>query len=250
MPEISVIIPTYNSEATINRALLSVFEQTFEDFEVIIIDDASIDKTLEAVGEFSRDGRLIILCHEENSGAAAARNSGLGVAKGRFVAFLDADDYWMPDKLRIQSEFMKRRCVHFTWTRSYVKQINGNLVSGRVIDNPVNFSRLLLENVVTTSSVMIDLSAGFEPRFPNLRHRQDYGLWLTLLRDHCQSAIQLPDCLLVYDNSIRGLSSNKLLMLYKNYKMFRKAMQYSRLKSGTFVAVNAIFRVFRYATSF
>lgn len=107
LPEVSVIIPVYNGEQTIKRALDSVFAQTFADIEVIVVDDASLDRTVGLVTQYA-DDRLKLIRSAENRGAGAARNKGIAAAKGRWVAFLDSDDAWMPNKLARQIQLLDR----------------------------------------------------------------------------------------------------------------------------------------------
>jgi glycosyltransferase involved in cell wall biosynthesis len=100
-PTISVIIPAYNRAMTISRSIRSVLDQTVSDFEIIVVDDGSIDETRQVVRGIE-DGRIRLICHERNSGAAAARNTGMRAAAGKYIAWLDSDDEWLPDKLRAQ----------------------------------------------------------------------------------------------------------------------------------------------------
>lgn len=111
MPVVSVIIPAYNRAHTIERALGSVLAQTFTDYEIIVIDDGSRDNTIELCTAFG-DTRIKILRHEENRGAAAARNTGVLAACGEFVAFLDSDDTWSPIKLERQISYLHARDAH------------------------------------------------------------------------------------------------------------------------------------------
>lgn len=106
LPQVSVVIPVYNGEQTIKRALDSVFAQTFPGLEVIVVDDASADRTADIIAQYG--DRLTIIRSTENQGAGAARNKGIVAAKGRWVAFLDSDDAWKPDKLARQVELLDR----------------------------------------------------------------------------------------------------------------------------------------------
>jgi len=106
VPEISVVIPTYNREHTLRRAVQSVLGQTFTDFEVIVVDDCSTDQTKNLVESF-RDKRIVYVRHDQNAGPGAARNTGIRRARGQLIAFLDSDDEWLPEKLRLQVEFLK-----------------------------------------------------------------------------------------------------------------------------------------------
>lgn len=105
-PMISVIIPTYNRAHLVGRAIQSVLDQTYRDFEIIVVDDASIDNTEEVVAGFN-DGRIRYIRRRENRGGSAARNTGIKEAKAKFIAFLDSDDEWLSDKLRKQMDRFK-----------------------------------------------------------------------------------------------------------------------------------------------
>ena len=106
MPAVSVVIPVYNRESTVARALLSVVAQTLHDIEIIVVDDASTDGTVEVIRQIN-DPRVICIACDTNNGAAAARNRGIAAATGSFIAFLDSDDYWAPDKLERQLEYFE-----------------------------------------------------------------------------------------------------------------------------------------------
>ena len=100
-PDISVVIPAYNRATTIARALNSVLAQTFQDLEVIVVDDGSTDHTSEVIQQIG-DARVEIIRHTRNQGAAEARNTGMKAAGGKYIAWLDSDDEWLPDKLQVQ----------------------------------------------------------------------------------------------------------------------------------------------------
>jgi len=107
-PTVSVITPTYNHAEELPRAINSVLAQTFEDFEYIVVDDASTDDTESVVDSYD-DERILYIRHEENMGGSAARNTGIEQARGRYIAFLDADDEWLPEKLAAQVECLEER---------------------------------------------------------------------------------------------------------------------------------------------
>ena len=110
-PTVSVIIPTYNRAHMVARAIQSVLSQTYQDFEIIVVDDASTDNTQEVVKEFMfRDKRVRYIKHEKNKGGSAARNTGIKNAQGEYIGFLDSDDEWLPTKLEKQIELFRKRC--------------------------------------------------------------------------------------------------------------------------------------------
>ena len=115
--KVSVIIPTYNSSKTVKRSVESVLNQTYQNFEIIITDDNSNDNTVSVIEKYLKNHNNIkLFCLDENRGAGYARNFCIEKASGDYIAFLDSDDYWYPNKLEIQIRFMKKRNIHFTYS--------------------------------------------------------------------------------------------------------------------------------------
>lgn len=180
---VSVVIPCYKAAAVIRRAVASVVSQTMRPAEVILVDDASGDGTLDAIKEIKREYgdwiRIVELL--SNSGAAAARNAGWEVATQPFVAFLDADDTWHPEKIRIQYDFMHlnpdvalsgHQCVLFTGQYEICPR--------HPLENrPIRPSNMLFRNPFSTPTVMLKREVPF--RFSNnLRYAEDFNLWLNV----------------------------------------------------------------------
>lgn len=132
-PSVSVIIPTYNREETIARAIQSVLKQTFQDFEIIVVDDGSTDRTRAVVEGFC-DPRIRYLRHEQNRGAAAARNTGIRTARGAYLAFLDSDDEWLPEKLSEQIAVLQSAPdeVHASCTGYYLHLVRSRLTLEKI----------------------------------------------------------------------------------------------------------------------
>lgn len=187
--EVSVIIPTYNRKNFLKEALLSVYNQTFKDFEVIVYDDGSTDDTLKLADLFKKYYPLTYIFSKENRGPSYARNRAVELAKGRYIAFLDSDDLWLKNKLKIQFEFMKKNNIRICQTDEFWIR-NGKKV------NPMNkhkkpsgdvFERSLDLCVVSPSAVMLEKTlfyecGGFDESLPAC---EDYDLWLRIsLREH------------------------------------------------------------------
>lgn len=182
--EVSVIIPAYNSSATIGRALDSVFAQTYSAFEVIVVDDGSRDDLPGAIAPYASRLRLI---HQENSGAAAARNAGVRAARGRYLAFLDADDFWHMRKLELQvAAFTERPDISYCWTASRRWSPGMPDPSRAPIDDGItrrymsDFTELFAQPYLGTPGVMIkredfDRLGGFRE---DLHSAEDIDLWL------------------------------------------------------------------------
>jgi glycosyltransferase involved in cell wall biosynthesis len=186
MPEISVIIPCYNNHDYIQECLDSVLNQTFSDFEVILVDDGSTDGTTETVKAYLPKLKLI---SQKNQGPAVARNVGLEEATGKYVAFQDADDLWYPEKLELQLKFLESN-PRFDWVYADMSTFNDQqrLQASWFADRPTYqgkvFEKLINNNFIPTITVMAKKEAvlsvgGFDP---SLRSCEDKDLWLRLAR--------------------------------------------------------------------
>jgi teichuronic acid biosynthesis glycosyltransferase TuaG len=186
MPAVSVIIPAYNAEPFLARAIRSVEAQTFRDFELIVVDDGSGDGTARVARSFPG----VQCVRRPHLGAAAARNYGLGEAHGELVAFLDADDEWLPEKLARQLEFMESLSSSFSYTDSYLvrdgrrqrysalaRPFRGQILEP-LIDDWLDQAFITI-NTVVASRALLQSVGGFETGLPT-GSNEDYGLWLKL----------------------------------------------------------------------
>jgi teichuronic acid biosynthesis glycosyltransferase TuaG len=186
MPAVSVIIPAYNAEAFLARAIRSVEGQTFRDFELFVIDDGSTDGTGDVAQSFG-SARFVGASH---LGAAAARNRGLEEANGDFVAFLDADDEWLPEKLARQLEFMDRLGSSFSYTDSYIDRYgrrrrysalarpHSGEILAPLIDDWLEQAFITINTVIARRTLLEEVG-GLESGLP-IAANEDYGLWLKL----------------------------------------------------------------------
>jgi teichuronic acid biosynthesis glycosyltransferase TuaG len=217
---VSVIIPTYNSEKFINETLDSALSQTYHSMEIIIVDDCSSDSTQNIVDPYLR--KYSNLKYERlinNSGAAVARNRGLELAIGRFIAFLDSDDVWYPNKLEMQLELMTQDNLPICFTAIEMIDENGRLIKGkRHVKGKVDYKFLLKNTMIATSTVVIDRKITGEFRMPLRRSGQDYATWLYLTRNgHVAHGIDLP--LVKYRKGKNTLSSKKIQNIKKVYQI-------------------------------
>lgn len=236
MPLVSVIMPAYNAEKTIQSAINSVIAQTFGDFELIIIDDCSKDGTFEIISSFqSKDERIVPLRNEQNSGAAATRNRGVSAARGEWIAFLDSDDIWRKDKLEKQMECLsKNREAVLCFTASSFIDDAGNEYSYIMnVPQTVTYKQLLKGNSISCSSVVIKSSLMKTLKMPNDKMHEDYYIWLTVLKEY-EFAYGINEPLLIYRLSSNSKSSSRTKsakMLFNSYK----AVGYNSLKSALYV---------------
>lgn len=182
---VSVITPIYNAEKVIERTLESVFNQTYKKIEIVLVDDCSTDNSKYVIQKYlNKHHEIIYYCQESNQGAGAARNKALEIAKGQYVAFLDADDVWHPEKIEKQINLLKKKDGAFSYTAIQMVDENDNIVkTKRKVREQIDYKFLLHNTMIATSTVVIDRTKLGDFRMPLRRGGQDYATWLMLLRD-------------------------------------------------------------------
>lgn len=182
---VSVITPVYNAERFLDRTLQSVFNQTYKNIEILLIDDCSRDKSAEIIKRYEQDHpEIVYYLQEKNMGAGAARNKALELASGQYVAFLDSDDMWLPEKIEQQVSLMKDKNTPFCYTAIEMMDENGKVIkSKRNLKETCDYNYLLHNTIIATSSVVIDRNVLGDFRMPLRRGGQDYATWLQLLRN-------------------------------------------------------------------
>ncbi len=221
-PTVSVITPAYNAERFIKETIQSVLDQTYSDWEMIIVDDRSKDRTVEYIKEMQAiDARIRLIELEKNSGSAVARNTAIENAGGRYIAFLDSDDSWMPEKLERQLRFMEDKDIAFSFT-AYVRTLEDGTETEYTSRTPatVDWDALMKRCVIGCLTVMLDREKTGEVKMVNIRTRQDYALWLDLTRRGF-TAHGLADVLAKYRVVGDSISSNKWKAAKRNWYVFR-----------------------------
>lgn len=229
---VSVITPCYNSENYIKETIESVIGQSFQALELIIIDDASTDASCGIIEEHQKkDPRIILLKQSANSGPARARNAGIAVAKGQYIAFIDSDDIWLENKLEQQIEFMKRENAPISFTAYKKIDVNGKLISGMVeVPSRIGYRDLLKSNVMGCLTVVYDVSIVGKEYMPDILKRQDHGLWLKILRKG-HVARGLNEDLARYRIGPYSVSRNKAAAAIYQWKLYREIEGLSILDS-------------------
>lgn len=208
--KVSVITPVYNVEKYIGKTLESVFAQTYKNMEIVLVDDCSKDSSAEVISKYQKSHPEIIYFRQpKNMGAGAARNKCLELATGQYVAFLDSDDLWLPEKTERQITLMKKRKSPFSYTAIEMMDEKGKTIKAkRNLKTSCDYKYLLHNTVIATSSVLIDRSVMGDFRMPLRRGGQDYATWLMLLRNGAV-ACGINEALVRYRVSSNSLSSNK-----------------------------------------
>lgn len=229
---VSIITPVYHAERFIEQTILSVQAQAYQDWEMILVDDCSNDRSGEIIKSFAvEDARIRYYRLEKNSGAAVARNTAIGYAKGEYLAFLDSDDLWLPEKLSQQLAFMKEKKCTFSFTRINFIDADNKIVKSKVpIPERIDYRHLLRQTVIATSTVLINRCAFPYFTMPLRRGGQDYATWLMLLR-HTDYAYGLNECLTSYRISDHSLSSNKFSSIRQVYEIQTQDEKISKVKA-------------------
>ncbi len=225
-PAVSIITPMHNSAAYLAETIKSVQAQSLTDFEMLLVDDCSIDTSVQIVQSFSHtDSRIKLLRLTRNSGAAVARNTAIEAATGRYIAFLDSDDLWLPSKLEHQVIFMQKYGLPFSWTSYELVNEFGAVQGMQPAARELSYTSLLRkQGVIGCLTAMYDTSFYGKQYMPNIRMRQDYGLWLRLLREaaaHKWMCDGLPEVLGQYRVHGRAMTYNKARAAYYQWRLYR-----------------------------
>jgi len=208
---VSVITPVYNDEKYIDRTLGSVFAQTYKDIEIVLVDDQSKDNSAEIIKRYQETHpEIVYFLQPKNMGAGHARNKALELARGQYVAFLDADDMWKPEKIEKQVKLLEEKKGSFCFTA--IEMIDGDdkVIKGkRKVREEIDYKFLLSNTMIPTSGVLIDRTVKGDFRMHLRRGGQDYATWLKLLRDG-SVAYGIDEALVGYRIDGESLSSNKL----------------------------------------
>ncbi|NFP91586.1 glycosyltransferase family 2 protein [Clostridium sporogenes] len=221
-PLISIIMPVYNCQKYIEKAINSVITQTYKSWELIVIDDESKDNTIKIIEKLSnKDQRIRFYKNEKNLGVSETRNKGISLANGEWIAFLDSDDMWKPSKLEKQIIISNTVEAEFIFTGSSFINENGIYYEGILeVPEKVNYKKLRNHNVISCSSVLIKKKFFKDIRMEKDDMHEDYAVWLRVLNTGvCAYGINEP--LIVYRISPNSKSGKKIRTIKMTYKVFR-----------------------------
>jgi teichuronic acid biosynthesis glycosyltransferase TuaG len=220
---VSIITPTYNAEKFIRATIESVQNQTYQNWEMILVDDASTDETVKIISDFAeKDSRIKLFKFEKNSGNGFARNIALEKAVGKYIAYLDADDLWFPNKLEKQIEFLEENNLHFTFSFYDCIDEEGNSLNRRV-EAPINltYDELFFCNYVGNLTAIYDADYFGKIVIEATQKRQDWRLWLTILKQ-IQVTKPVPEPLAFYRIRKDSISSSKFKLIKHNFGVYRE----------------------------
>ena len=243
---ISIIMPSYNTANYIEASIESVRHQTYENWELIIVDDCSTDNTDEIVKPLLSDARIRYLKNEKNSGAAISRNRALREAKGKWIAFLDSDDLWLPEKLEKQVAFMEQNGYHFSYTNYEEINMAGEKTGVRVT-GPKRITKTGMFNYCWPGclTVMYDAETVGLIQIADIKKNNDYAMWLKVCRK--ADCYLLDECLAQYRRGRAGSVSTHSVktMVGWHYKLFREAEGFGLVQSVCNTARNLLWGVYK-----
>ena len=240
---VSIIMPNYNCEKFVGETIKSVINQTYTNWEILFVDDCSTDNSIK-IAESFKDNRIRIFKNEKNSGAAVSRNWALREAKGEYIAFLDSDDIWVPEKLEKQIKFMEEKGYAFTYS-DYKITMNGQpLPYVYFAPNKVNRRKLFNYCYFSTITVIYDREKVGLIQIEDLKKNNDYALWFEALKK--VDAYRYPECLATYCKHGNSISSGSKFKLIKHhYILFRKGLKKSKFVSVLLTTNNLFFGVLK-----
>lgn len=251
--KVSIIVPVYNSEKYITDTWNSIKDQTYKKWEVIFVDDASLDRSLEILYDiksresFYYQNKIKIISLEVNQGVAAARNVGLNNANGQFIAYLDSDDLWKNNKLEIQVNFMKNKECAFSFT-GYEFANESAITYGKIVRVPsyLKYTEAIKNTTISTITVMFDLKKIDISllKMPQDMKREDTATWWNILRNGFV-AYGINEPLSIYRRHKNSHSSNKIKAVWGTWCLYRKNEKFNRIKAIQLLCINLYYAILR-----
>lgn len=231
---VSIITPMYNSAAFVGETIQSVLAQTYSRWELLIVDDCSSDNSTSIVREFAAlDPRIRLLSNEKNSGTAVTRNHGLREAQGSYIAFLDSDDLWMPEKLEYQLATMKKDGVALSCTAYNMIDESGQILKPITPPHRITFDTMLRTNYIACSTAVVARDVIGEQTFRDMKW-EDYVFWLETL-GKCKIAVGIDRILMQYRVRRNAYSANKFRNLGYQWKVYRDFLKFSPGRAAYFM---------------
>ena len=245
-PLVSIIVPVHNAAGSLHRALRSVLSQTLTDYELILVDDCSADESIIMLKKYGElDERVRLFSTSRNSGPGAARNVGLKNVRGRYIAFLDADDFWIRNKLEQQVRCFEDDEVILSHTRVILLNTRGDIVGILGGRKEMHLFDMYVGNRVTMSSAMVRADLIGAEEMPEMRNREDYAYWISLLRRNSGYIAYVPEFLVGYVKMPGSVSSNILRNVVDTYRMYVSEVGMSPVQAAMLVMVFSCFKCYK-----
>ena len=224
-------MPTITSFSLSNKTIEGVINQCYKNWELLITDDCSTDSTCEVILSFIKlDSRIKLFQLKNNSGAGAARNNSIYKAKGRYIAFCDSDDIWLPNKLDIQLNFMRNNGLKFTFSSYLLRDENGKYLGTINAPEKITYNDILKNNYIGCLTVIYDSKNIGKVFFPEIRKRQDWALWIKII-ENLRLVKGLNTPLAIYTKRTNSISNNKFELLKYNWIVYYKELNFNMARS-------------------
>tara|TARA_B100000900_G_scaffold413879_2_gene438934 strand:- start:707 stop:1459 length:753 start_codon:yes stop_codon:yes gene_type:complete len=241
--KISIVIPYYNKINWIDQTLKSIFDQTYKNYEILIIYDDTLKKDLKYLKKKINNKKIKLIINSKNLGAGPSRNKAVNFAKGEYIAFLDADDIWKPNKLKLQLAFMEKFNLKISHTSYFIIDKNNKKIGSRIAKNKQTYKDLLNSCDIGLSSVVIEKKLFLRNKFTSNKTKEDYALWLKISK-------KLPiygfnKNLLLWrktNNSLSSSISQKLLDAFDIYYRKEKFNSFNSLYRVIILSINYLFK--------
>ena len=237
MPYFTIVIPSYNRGHIVGRAIESVLNQSYSDFEIIVVDDGSTDNTKEVVCQYL-DSRINYF-FQENSGVSAARNTGSKLAKGDYIAFIDSDDIWYKNKIKIQIKFMTANKALFSFNSYNIINKENKIIGAIKAQKKIDYKSLLKSCDIGLSTVMFHKSLKKYIIFPKLKTKEDYVVWLRLVKNKI-NLFGINNFLSAWRKVNNSLSSSVYQKMIDGYKVYRIYEKKSIISSIIFLFILSV----------
>jgi len=240
MPLVSIILPYYRKINYIKKTINSILSQSFKDFEIILVyDDEDLHDLFIIESYFKNNPKIKIIKNKKNLGAGISRNNGIKHARGEIIAFVDSDDFWLPEKLKRQTKFMLENNYDFTFC-NYDKVIsNKKTIKVKSSKSVFNYSDLLGSNEIGLSTVQLNKKIIFKELFPPLKTKEDYAAWLKITKNNIK-AYNFPQSLVIWNKTKNSLSSNFYQKLSDGLAVFMIYEKLNLIKSIYYLLLLAI----------
>lgn len=230
-PLVSIITPLYNCENYIREAIESVLNQTYSNWEMIIIDDCSTDRSSEIVKTYiEKECRIKYKKNIKNMGPAISRNNGIRISKGQYISFLDSDDFWDLNKLYSQIKFMETHNILMSHTDYFFVNSKSEIIKKVNTSKEINYKKLLKGNQFKTMSMILNRDIINNKQFPDIKH-EDFGFFLDVLKNDKKS-IKSKESIAMCRIGEKSLSSNKIKSAIWTWNIYRKYEKIGLIKSS------------------
>ena len=240
MPVVSIILPYYKKINYIKKTINSILNQSFKDFEIILIyDDENLQDLYIIEENFKKNPKIKIIKNTKNLGAGISRNIGIKHARGKIIAFVDSDDFWLPNKLEKQTKFMQENNFNFTFCNYEKIMSEKKKIKVESSKPTLGYIDLLKSNEIGLSTVQLSKAIILDELFPPLKTKEDYVAWLKITKNNIY-AHNFPHNLVTWNKTKESLSSDFFQKMLDGFKVFRKYENFNFLKSIYYLLILSI----------